>query len=825
MGYILRLTSLNWYDKSIWLLKAVGIDTTLIRSAHACVFSDSTDLSRLAQLANVRKEEVAKLLYPPAKQRGAFSQLVFCHPIPKYMIKVNCPKVCPECLRESNYYRKIWDLLPVTACPIHECLLLDECPGCAKRLSWFRKHVSVCRCEQDWRTCPPVRVDETELTFVRRIYQLCDLECGSGGVAASDNNPLLKLNLEDLVTAVASIAGQYAGINEARGRQLATSRKSEELHRLFVKGFNAYEAWPDNFYEFLDWIRESSNKQRQSSESHKDFGKFPYVLRSALRSPTFDFIRLAFEEYLKSRWDGGVLLRWALRLTRDTFHQRKFISQKVAIRRLRISERLLYRFIKTGLLKVIIRSRRVNKQHLLEREEVEELRQQLELLLRAAEVSRRLGIGRVKVRDLVRQGCLRVCDKFSGSGYKDWRFTASSVDDLLHAIENKVVESPAASTSTPLSFRKALSKLTRFRVGVGEFVKALLDGEITPNGRCEKRGFNRFTFSEQHLGEFSERYKLGLSEASITIAEAAKLIGVNPGTVYLYIRKGLLSSRTLHAGTLSRLTTTVEAVDRFNATYVLAIGVARDIGTSTRFLNKCLTEEGIHPVVGRNVDGCAQYLYERSSLEKIDVADIVLKAKLSLEPRGKNYATISCEQVCQALEIENGELVRMIEDGRLKPCLEVPASDKRRASYVFRRVDVEQYRDERLGLTHLLSSVEAAEMLGETYGGFCGRWVQTGRLTPVTFKHLPNKHYFPREDVKKILRFKKDTVSSAEAAAILGITPITVFKLTRAGKLKAISGPHIDGYGWNRYSRKEVDRLLRSRLQRTARAAEGGVGS
>ncbi|MCY9697708.1 TniQ family protein [Paenibacillus alginolyticus] len=39
-------------------------------------------------------------------------------------------KVCPICLDELNYFRKIWDVSIVTTCPIHGCLLLDRCLNC-----------------------------------------------------------------------------------------------------------------------------------------------------------------------------------------------------------------------------------------------------------------------------------------------------------------------------------------------------------------------------------------------------------------------------------------------------------------------------------------------------------------------------------------------------------------------------------------------------------------------------------------------------------------------------------------------------------------------
>jgi hypothetical protein len=50
---------------------------------------------------------------------------------------------------------------------------------------------------------------------------------------------------------------------------------------------------------------------------------------------------------------------------------------------------------------------------------------------------------------------------------------------------------------------------------------------------------------------------------------------------------------------------------------------------------------------------------------------------------------------------------------------------------------------------------------------------------------------------------------------MLGVRSVTIFKLTSAGKLKPVSGPHVDGYGWNLYLRKEVEHLHDSRRKLT----------
>jgi TniQ len=56
------------------------------------------------------------------------------------------PQVCSVCLMEDAYCRASWDLSLSTVCTRHQCLLVDACPICGKRLTWERPAVDVGYC-------------------------------------------------------------------------------------------------------------------------------------------------------------------------------------------------------------------------------------------------------------------------------------------------------------------------------------------------------------------------------------------------------------------------------------------------------------------------------------------------------------------------------------------------------------------------------------------------------------------------------------------------------------------------------------------------------
>ena len=62
------------------------------------------------------------------------------HAVPPQMAMRHVMRVCPACLAEAPYHRRIWDHQQLEACPIHRTMLLDRCPECTigGRIRWGR---------------------------------------------------------------------------------------------------------------------------------------------------------------------------------------------------------------------------------------------------------------------------------------------------------------------------------------------------------------------------------------------------------------------------------------------------------------------------------------------------------------------------------------------------------------------------------------------------------------------------------------------------------------------------------------------------------------
>lgn len=61
--------------------------------------------------------------------------------------------ICPQCLAEKPYLRKLWSLKLIDVCPVHRCDLVYVCPQCQWELTWHRGCPKMCSCGFDLSTC------------------------------------------------------------------------------------------------------------------------------------------------------------------------------------------------------------------------------------------------------------------------------------------------------------------------------------------------------------------------------------------------------------------------------------------------------------------------------------------------------------------------------------------------------------------------------------------------------------------------------------------------------------------------------------------------
>lgn len=79
-------------------------------------------------------------------------------------------RVCPECLRtdQTPYMRAAWDSPSVLLCSIHNVILNDRCPSCARPLKYGRPSLASCKCGRALGSWPSRRAPP----WVHEMYEL-----------------------------------------------------------------------------------------------------------------------------------------------------------------------------------------------------------------------------------------------------------------------------------------------------------------------------------------------------------------------------------------------------------------------------------------------------------------------------------------------------------------------------------------------------------------------------------------------------------------------------------------------------------------------------
>lgn len=180
LGFLIRLTEFNNFASPERLYRLIqGASPTypsrhdLLKFAHitGCSFSDLDIRHYRHTLADNCK--------------GSFNY--FGHSLSREcFLTFFYPRICPECLCETEIALAIWDLTLVTACHHHLIRLVDTCVSCGKRLSWKRNRICYCNCGFDLRHSPRVSSGGFPAFFSQHICRKLALRSPAPGLAVPD---------------------------------------------------------------------------------------------------------------------------------------------------------------------------------------------------------------------------------------------------------------------------------------------------------------------------------------------------------------------------------------------------------------------------------------------------------------------------------------------------------------------------------------------------------------------------------------------------------------------------------------------------------------
>lgn len=833
MGFIVRLTELNAYDTPAWILQESGIGC--ISQRCAATSHKQMDLSALATLTGVNLADLECLRYPVDRQSGStLRRLFYGLTVPQYVIRPKHPKVCPQCLFEAAYIRRVWELALVTACPIHRCLLLDICPSCGKRITWSRNKVAVCPCKYDWRGYSSLTVADSDLQVTRQIYLLCHLAIENADTELSDSdesNPLCKTDLQYFVAALLFVASQLvrtiykkgSRLIDTTGKNFARTKPNTEIHALLCKAWSVFNDWPDNYFRFLEWRRVHVPNQRFKSGLDRDFAEYKSALYYQLASEQLDFMRAAFEEYLVSRWDGGHMAHMR-RISQALRMRSRYVSRKDAKKFLRIKVEGVDRLIAKGKLKAIVRDNRSPRAILIERASLDFVKHELEHSLYLKQVAGMLGVSSQRVHEMIECNLLRPLKDEGIDGRSGWTFNSEEIKCLLAAIKGKLIKGSRIATGEHISFSKALRILDRVNIGIGQFIPIILSGTIRVVGLSPKPGLTSLIFSKSDIkGYITELERIRLGE-TFNVPEAAKRLGIGlPGTYFL-IKKGIIQICRQAVKGHHDLRISKSTIDLFNSSHVLAAKLTQQFNTTSSRLTNLLITCGINPISGPKVDGGKQYVFRRTDIEQIDLVAIWRAFESEHINRLNDRNLIDARQAAKILDIDQGNVLDLAERGILKPHRHVASSRHKADGPFFSMFTIEKYKARTVDYNGLVSFTVAAEMLGVSVSTLYTYIPK--KLLQVALDRGEGRRYFRLDDVKTLIEdrnnLKQQYVTTAEVASLCKVEEGSVRAWIEAGLLQPICGPRVDGLVHNLYLRSDVEHLYAEREAfKAKRVSEG----
>jgi hypothetical protein len=204
-------------------------------------------------------------------------------------------------------------------------------------------------------------VVEQELRLTRHIYQLYGLSV-TGTNPSKLSEPFSRLLLNDLLRALFFIAGQQRGLSSATSRHLVAAGKNKNFHSILTEAYSVFDNWPANYFRFLDRRRVQERGvtrtyQRMKSGLYGEFGSFYSGLHSVLSGSQFEFMRIAFIDYITQKLAGDYNLRHgSLKRGKNTLN-RPYVLKSDARRLLSVEYPWIDHHVREGQIKTLVQSK------------------------------------------------------------------------------------------------------------------------------------------------------------------------------------------------------------------------------------------------------------------------------------------------------------------------------------------------------------------------------------------------------------------------------------------------------------------------------------
>lgn len=514
-------------------------------------------------------------------------------------------KYCPNCLASGFYWRELWDLTLYTTCTAHKVELLYECPGCRAKSTQkilVTKTCDNCGYPALKAYAPATAVDESQFWISTELEKRLRLGINnsSGGVDS--------LTYEQFHFLAVRIGVRALSRTCFMNMTVASVASKNVVPELAIAAGQILFGWPKAFHDLLSDLM----RQRESNLTKKLGSVFGLIYNDVYLSLTdrcYDFIRSEFERYVVLYWEGPLAMR-NRRLSECTLLAHRWLPYNKAARKVGLPENFLRRMRLSGELDAREFTYSCGKTvAVVDIEEVRKLSLVRHEPLNLRETSRLLCLSRKRIEQLIDAGILTFFGGCPSAGEK-WLVDYDSIVALR----------PSDFLADPGEDFLTISQITKHYLptssGLVELVRAIQSGDIPAFCRADSETVNvgKWLVSLNELVLKKIVIRTSSQEKGMSVASAAKVLGVKEEVAYSLVRLGRLRSEIVQCSRRSAHVVNLEAIKHFKQNYILAPEVALMLGKPKVNALLKLRVEGFFPIAGPTLLNakCRQYVWRRS---------------------------------------------------------------------------------------------------------------------------------------------------------------------------------------------------------------------
>src|SRR5262245_13966491 len=503
MGYILRLSELNYYEAPRWILDLAGLKIYSLRNGWRRLCDDRIDFTLFRQITGLSEEEVNNMKHKIAGD-AVYEDCDAKWGFPVSSLRFKRPMVCSGCLRENSYCRKFWDLPVVTVCPRHHSLLLDSCPDCRDRITWNRKSVSRCHCGCDWRETRSTELPLTQRRAIRLLMRLYAESESERATMCASATPFEQLSFGDLSRVMLCLA-RFVSDDEPGMDPLLM--ENHLLHQALEQVVAILDGWPDEFHRLCD--RLPNNYSSRDLASHLD---------KLADRPALMFLRTAMEEqWIKTSRRSFPTYNFSL--------EHRFIPIEEAGKIMGLSREHVNILVSAGRLRS---ATGVSDPQMtsIDVRSIDKLFEERRRMITVRTAAANLGITVNELFELVAYGHLSIVGGPQIDGFPDTVLDAGSILDLYQRVER--ISLPASETVIAqlirdesdelMGFNEVREQLQGKNLNLGQWLREVLDSEIIPfklrpvlESSFESTQLTHFAFSRDQIQQYFVRNGMGQS--------------------------------------------------------------------------------------------------------------------------------------------------------------------------------------------------------------------------------------------------------------------------------------------------------------------------